>query len=221
MRQNLVTGRQQQLRTAAPSSLTVRAPLDVVAARRRSKRCAVRSSSPSRPATRCRHAPADASESAARRLPRGGVAAHREAERNSREKKGQIGAALWGPIRARSRRTNWHLGELRARQASGAKPPKRTAQPETPPSNNNPFAGVMKAFKDVYDEADAMGYAQAVALNKQLEDRGVLSKAKRKDDDDVQIPEERVVFEEPVRKTVKRKRGKGAKPKSRKGAGFS
>ena len=30
-----------------------------------------------------------------------------------------------------------------------------------------------------------------------------------------------VVFEEPARKTVKRKRGKGAKPKSRKGAGFS
>ena len=28
-------------------------------------------------------------------------------------------------------------------------------------------------------EADAMGYAQAVALNKQLEDKGVLSKAKR------------------------------------------
>ena len=66
-----------------------------------------------------------------------------------------------------------------------------------------------------------MGYAQAVALNKQLEDKGVLSKAKRRDDDDVQIPEERVVFEEPARKTVKRKRGKGAKPKSRKGAGFS
>ena len=38
----------------------------------------------------------------------------------------------------------------------------------------------MKAFKDdVYDEADAMGYAQAVALNKQLEDKGWLSKAKR------------------------------------------
>ena len=92
--------------------------------------------------------------------------------------------------------------------------------PEPAPSNN-PFAGVMKAFKDVYDEADAMGYAQAVALNKQLEDKGVLSKAKRKDDDDIQIPQERVVFEEPVRKTVKRKRGKGAKPKSRKGAGFS
>ena len=147
-----------------------------------------------------------------------------EAERNSREKKGQIGAALWGLDKKAIEQNQLRIWEeLRERQASGAKPPKRTEQPETPP-NNNPFAGVMKAFKDVYDEADAMGYAQAVALNKQLEDKGVLSKAKRKDDDDddgIQLPQERVVFEEPVRKTVKRKRGKGAKPKSRKGAGFS
>ena len=143
-----------------------------------------------------------------------------EAERNSREKKGQIGAALWGLDKGAIEQNQLRIWEeLRERQARGAKPTKRTAQPEKP--NNNPFAGVMKAFKDVYDEADAMGYAQAVALNKQLEDKGVLSKAKRKDDDDVQIPEERVVFEEPARKTVKRKRGKGAKPKSRKGAGFS
>ena len=145
-----------------------------------------------------------------------------EAERTSREKKGQIGAALWGLDKSAIEQNQLRIWEeLRERQASGAKPPKRTAQPEPAPSSNNPFSGVMKAFKDVYDEADAMGYAQAVALNKQLEDKGVLSKAKRRDDDDVQIPEERVVFEEPVRKTVKRKRGKGAKPKSRKGAGFS
>ena len=148
-----------------------------------------------------------------------------EAERTSREKKGQIGAALWGLDKNAIEQNQLRIWEeLRERQASGAKPTKRPAQPETPPSNNNPFAGVMKAFKDVYDEADAMGYAQAVALNKQLEDKGVLSKAKRRDDDDddgIQLPQERVVFEEPVRKTVKRKRGKGAKPKSRKGSGFS
>ena len=142
-----------------------------------------------------------------------------EAERNSREKKGQIGAALWGLDKNAIEQNQLRIWEeLRERQESGAKPTKRT---EEPAPSNNPFAGVMKAFKDVYDEADAMGYAQAVALNKQLEDKGVLSKAKRRDDDDVQIPEERVVFEEPARKTVKRKRGKGAKPKSRKGAGFS
>ena len=141
-----------------------------------------------------------------------------EAEQQSREKKGQIGAALWGLDKGAIEQNQLRIWEeLRERQESGAKP---TKKPEPAPSNN-PFAGVMKAFKDVYDEADAMGYAQAVALNKQLEDKGVLSKAKRKDDDDIQLPQERVVFEEPVRKTVKRKRGKGAKPKSRKGAGFS
>ena len=165
-----------------------------------------------RPPTRLRARPDDCPEEVWARIV--------EAEQKSREKKGQIGAALWGLDKGAIEQNQLRIWEeLRERQESGAKPPKRSAQPEKP--NNNPFAGVMKAFKDVYDEADAMGYAQAVALNKQLEDKGVLSKAKRKDDDDVQIPEERVVFEEPVRKTVKRKRGKGAKPKSRKGAGFS
>ena len=165
-----------------------------------------------RPPTRLKARPDDCPEEVWERIV--------EAERNSREKKGQIGAALWGLDKGAIEQNQLRIWEeLRERQESGAKPTKRTAQPEAP--SNNPFAGVMKAFKDVYDEADAMGYAQAVALNKQLEDKGVLSKAKRKDDDDVQIPEERVVFEEPVRKTVKRKRGKGAKPKSRKGAGFS
>jgi hypothetical protein len=143
-----------------------------------------------------------------------------EAERNSREKKGQIGAALWGLDKGAIEQNQLRIWEeLRERQESGAKPTKKRPEVEAP--SNNPFAGVMKAFKDVYDEADAMGYAQAVALNKQLEDKGVLSKAKRKDDDDIQLPQERVVFEEPARKTVKRKRGKGAKPKSRKGSGFS
>ena len=175
-----------------------------------STRPPTRLQSSQRPPTRLKARPDDCPEEVWDRIV--------EAERNSREKKGQIGAALWGLDKGAIEQNQLRIWEeLRERQESGAKP---TKKPEPAPSNN-PFAGVMKAFKDVYDEADAMGYAQAVALNKQLEDKGVLSKAKRRDDDDVQIPEERVVFEEPVRKTVKRKRGKGAKPKSRKGAGFS
>ena len=176
-----------------------------------STRPPTRLQSSQRPPTRLKARPDDCPEEVWERIV--------EAERNSREKKGQIGAALWGLDKGAIEQNQLRIWEeLRERQESGARPTKRT---EEPAPNNNPFAGVMKAFKDVYDEADAMGYAQAVALNKQLEDKGVLSKAKRRDDDDVQIPEERVVFEEPVRKTVKRKRGKGAKPKSRKGAGFS
>ena len=178
-----------------------------------STRPPTRLQSSQRPPTRLKARPDDCPEEVWDRIV--------EAERNSREKKGQIGAALWGLDKGAIEQNQLRIWEeLRERQESGAKPTKKRQEAEAP-SNNNPFAGVMKAFKDVYDEADAMGYAQAVALNKQLEDKGVLSKAKRKDDDDVQIPEERVVFEEPVRKTVKRKRGKGAKPKSRKGAGFS
>jgi len=180
-----------------------------------STRPPTRLQSSQRPPTRLKARPDDCPEEVWDRIV--------EAERNSREKKGQIGAALWGLDKNAIEQNQLRIWEeLRERQESGAKPTKRTEQPAT--TNNNPFAGVMKAFKDVYDEADAMGYAQAVALNKQLEDKGVLSKAKRRDDDDddgIQLPQERVVFEEPVRKTVKRKRGKGAKPKSRKGAGFS
>ena len=165
-----------------------------------------------RPPTRLKARPDDCPEEVWERIV--------EAEQQSREKKGQIGAALWGLDKGAIEQNQLRIWEeLKEKKASGAKPTKRTEQPAT--TNNNPFAGVMKAFKDVYDEADAMGYAQAVALNKQLEDKGVLSKAKRKDDDGIQLPQERVVFEEPARKTVKRKRGKGAKPKSRKGAGFS
>ena len=175
-----------------------------------STRPPTRLQSSTRPPTRLRARPDDCPEEVWERIV--------EAEQQSREKKGQIGAALWGLDKGAIEQNQLRIWEeLRERQESGAKP---TKKPEPAPSNN-PFAGVMKAFKDVYDEADAMGYAQAVALNKQLEDKGVLSKAKRKDDDDIQLPQERVVFEEPVRKTVKRKRGKGAKPKSRKGAGFS
>ena len=88
-----------------------------------------------------------------------------EAERNSREKKGQIGAALWGLDKNAIEQNQLRIWEeLRERQASGAKPSKRKKeQPEK--TNNNPFAGVMKAFKDVYDEADAMGFALLFECN--------------------------------------------------------
>ena len=150
-----------------------------------------------------------------------------EAEQKSREKKGQIGAALWGLDKGAIEQNQLRIWEeLRERQASGAKPPKRTAQPEPAPSNNNPFAGVMKAFKDVYDEADAMGYAQAVALNAKLEDKGVLPKAPKREawmeDMEARADAQTVDWDAGVKKkSVKRKRGKGSKPKAKRGSGFS
>ena len=84
-----------------------------------------------------------------------------EAEQKSREKKGQIGAALWGLDKSAIEQNQLRIWEelrnaRQRREADEAKAGTRRA-------SNNPFAGVMKAFKDVYDEADAMGYAQAVA----------------------------------------------------------
>ena len=136
-----------------------------------STRLPMRLQSSQRPPTLLRARPDDCPEEVWERIV--------EAERTSREKKGQIGAALWGLDKNAIEQNQLRIWEeLRERQASGAKPPKRTAQPEKP--NNNPFAGVMKAFKDVYDEADAMGYAQAVALNAKLEGQGILPKAERR-----------------------------------------
>ena len=74
-----------------------------------------------------------------------------------------------------------------------------------------------------------MGYAQAVALNKQLEDRGILDKAQR-NDPDLRALEDRAAANgvdwtggegDRSRPAVKRKKGKGAKPKSKRGSGFS
>ena len=168
---------------------------------------------PARPLMRLRARPEDCPEAVWERIV--------EAEQTSREKKGQIGAALWGLDKGAIEQNQLRIWEtLSEKQASGAKPPKRTPEAEAPEKpSTNPFAGVMKAFNDVYKEADAMGYAQALALNKQLEDKGVLSKAKRKDA--VTPPPTGITFEDAPRKSVKRKKGKGSKPKSRKGAGFS
>ena len=123
-----------------------------------STRLPTRLQSSQRPPTHLRARPDDCPEEVWERIV--------EAEQKSREKKGQIGAALWGLDKNAIEKNQLRIWEeLRERQASGARPTKRKKeQPEKP--NNNPFSGVMKAFKDVYDEADAMGYAQAVALNK-------------------------------------------------------
>ena len=49
-----------------------------------------------------------------------------EAERTSREKKGQIGAALWGLDKNAIEKNQLRIwGGAKGRQASGAKPPKR------------------------------------------------------------------------------------------------
>ena len=64
-----------------------------------------------------------------------------EAEQQSREKKGQIGAALWGLDKGAIEQNQLRIWEeLRERQESGAKP---TKKPEPAPSNN-PSSGIMK-----------------------------------------------------------------------------
>ena len=108
-----------------------------------------------------------------------------EAEAKSREKKfGAVGAALSqfgldkGSIEENQLRI-W--GELKAKQESGAKPRTRAADAaDAADAAPGPFAGLKKAWDDVYKEADAMGYAQAVALNAKLEGQGILPKAERR-----------------------------------------
>ena len=144
-----------------------------------------------------------------------------EAEANSREKKfGAVGAALSnfgldkGSIEENQLRI-WE--ELKAKQASGAKPRKRTEAEAAPAPG--PFAGLKKAWDDAYKEADAQGYAQAVALNAKLEEKGILSKAPRRE----KLSAETDLRGEPLQRKPskkKNKKKKGAKPSANQGDGF-
>lgn len=144
-----------------------------------------------------------------------------EAEQKSREKKfGSLAASmatfgLDSDAIEKNRLRIWE--ELEAKQASGAAPPPRkkaeAAADDAKPAG--PFAGIRKAWDDVYKEADAMGYAQAVALNAQLENKGVLSKAPRRPGAfDVDDPDA------PKKKAKRRKKSRGPKPAAKKGDGF-
>lgn len=107
--------------------------------------------------------------------------------------------------------------ELKAKQASGAKPRKRTEAEAAPAPG--PFAGLKKAWDDAYKEADAQGYAQAVALNAKLEEKGILSKAPRRE----KLSAETDLRGEPLQRKPskkKNKKKKGAKPSAKQGDGF-
>lgn len=119
-----------------------------------------------------------------------------EAERISREKR--FGALIGGldkkTIEANQVRI-WE--ELKRQKESGE---------TTPPPKQGPLAGIQSAWKKLYEEADAMGYAQAVALSTKLENKGVLPRVVTKEGEAPPAPT----------KTKKRK-----KKKSRRGFGSS
>jgi len=111
-----------------------------------------------------------------------------EAERTSREKKfGAMGAALGAfgldkaAIEANQLRIWDELKRKRAEAPGGPKKKKnkqqqQPAEPVPKTASSGPFAGMREAFQKVYDEADQMGYAQAVALSASLENKGLLPK---------------------------------------------
>ena len=140
-----------------------------------------------------------------------------DAEQKSREKKfGSLAASLstFGldkEMIEENRLRIWE--ELKAKQASGAKPARREAAEAAPAAGApGPFAGLRKAWDDVYKEADAMGYAQAVALNAQLENKGVLPKAAAADADASTPPK--------ARAKSKKRKSRGPKPAAKRGDGF-
>ena len=110
--------------------------------------------------------------------------------------------------------------ELKAKQASGEKPRRREdAAAEEVQKAPGPFAGLRKAWDDVYKEADAMGYAQAVALNAKLEKKGILPEVMPRGDSPLGLDP---ANDAPKKSQAKRrKKGKGGKPKAKRGAGFS
>lgn len=95
-----------------------------------------------------------------------------EAERVSREKKfgtmlGPLGSALDSSTIEANQLRIWD--ELKRRKEGGE-------VVEAKPKEPGFFDGIKQSFASFYQEADAMAYSQAVALNKNLEDRGILSK---------------------------------------------
>lgn len=97
-----------------------------------------------------------------------------EAERISREKR--FGALIGGLDKKTIEANQVRIWEELKRQ-------KETGE-TTPPPKQGPLAGIQQAWKKIYEEADAMGYAQAVALSAKLENKGVLPRVVTKDGDD-------------------------------------
>eukprot|EP00633_Aureoumbra_lagunensis_P001534 CAMPEP_0197287108 /NCGR_PEP_ID=MMETSP0890-20130614/3160_1 /TAXON_ID=44058 ORGANISM="Aureoumbra lagunensis, Strain CCMP1510" /NCGR_SAMPLE_ID=MMETSP0890 /ASSEMBLY_ACC=CAM_ASM_000533 /LENGTH=175 /DNA_ID=CAMNT_0042756369 /DNA_START=150 /DNA_END=677 /DNA_ORIENTATION=- len=100
-----------------------------------------------------------------------------EAEKKSREKKfGSVAAALGNvgldkaAIEANQLRI-WE--ELKKRKDSPELKISETKKGETP---EGPFASLRTAWQKMYEEADRQGYAQAVALSANLENKGLLPK---------------------------------------------
>lgn len=117
-----------------------------------------------------------------------------EAERVSRQKKfgtmlGPLGNALDSSTVEANQLRIWD--ELKRRKEGGEVVVEAPKKPGF-------FDSMKQSLQSFYQEADAMAYSQAVALNKNLEDRGVLSKVS-KDPKDKQRP--------PA--TKKKSRGKG------------
>ena len=89
------------------------------------------------------------------------------------------------------------------------------AAADAPAGGGGLFAGLRKAWDDVYKEADAMGYAQAVALNQQLENKGVLPKAAAKAGAAGADPPAK-----PKPAAKRKKKLRGPKPAAKRGDGF-
>lgn len=83
--------------------------------------------------------------------------------------------------------------------------------PTTPRKEEGPFAGIKKAWQKLYEEADSMGYAQAIALSSTLENKGVLPRVVTKEQ-----PAEPPADIPPRKSTAKKTR---TKKKSTKGFG--
>mmetsp|Transcript_430 Transcript_430/g.1212 ORF Transcript_430/g.1212 Transcript_430/m.1212 type:complete len:207 (-) Transcript_430:41-661(-) len=159
-----------------------------------------------------------------------------EAERKSREKKiGPLGTAL-GALDARSIEANqlriWEEVRKRRDDSSNNKKQRKkkntASSPPSPPEKEKeegPFASLRNAWNKMYAEADAMGYAQALSLSADLENRGLLPKvvtanatAEAADETPVPRSRRRDAAKKKKKKSSSRKK-KGRSPSPPKGFG--
>ena len=144
-----------------------------------------------------------------------------EAERKSRQKKiGNFGAALGALDQGAIQKNQLRIwDELKKKKDLPPSPQPPEGQPSTP---DGPFAGIRKAWNQIYEEADAMGKAQAIALSADLEDKGLLPRVvtANRTDTDLSPPltsKKTSIFSTPplTAKKTKKKRKRSSSQKSK------
>lgn len=133
-----------------------------------------------------------------------------EAERVSREKRyGNLFGTL-GTSQETIEANQLRIWEELKRRKNALNAGEELPQQQSNEESGGLFANLKAAWKTIYEEADAMGYAQAVALSSKLENRGLLPRVVTKEAADMET-----AAETPPPKAKTRRKGSKSRSKAR------